>query len=63
MPKCDVKKFIEIALRHGCSPLNLLHLFRTPFTKNASGWLHLNISNFLTFTNKLKILKIFFSQE
>ena len=22
--------FIKIALRHGCSPLNLLHIFRTP---------------------------------
>ena len=31
--------FIEIALRHGCSPVNLLHIFRTPFLKNTSGWL------------------------
>ena len=31
--------FIEIALRHGCSPVNLLHIFRTPFPKNTSGWL------------------------
>ena len=30
---------IEIALRHGCSPINLLHIFRTPFLKNTSGWL------------------------
>ena len=30
--------FIEIALRHGCSPINLLHIFRTSFTKNTSGW-------------------------
>ena len=29
--------FIEIALRHGCSPVNLLHIFRTPFLKNTSG--------------------------
>ena len=28
--------FIEIALRHGCSPVNLLHIFRTPFLKNTS---------------------------
>ena len=34
--------FIEITLRHGCSPLNLLHIFRTAFTKNNSGWLLLN---------------------
>ena len=33
--------FIEIALRHGCSPENLLHIFRTPFLKNTSGWPHL----------------------
>ena len=28
--------FIEIALRHGCSPANLLHIFRTPFPRNTS---------------------------
>ena len=27
--------FIEIALRYGCSPVNLLHIFRTPFPKNT----------------------------
>ena len=31
--------FIEITLWHGCSPVNLLHIFRTPFPKNISGWL------------------------
>ena len=31
--------FNEIALRHGCSPVNLLHIFR-PFSKNNSGRLH-----------------------
>ena len=35
--------FIEIALRHGCSPVNLLLIFRTPFRKNTSGWLLLKI--------------------
>ena len=25
--------FIEITLQHGCSPVNLLHIFRTPFSK------------------------------
>ena len=29
--------FIEIALRHGCSPVNLLHILRTPFPRNTSG--------------------------
>ena len=29
--------FIEIALWHECSPVNLRHIFRTPFLKNNSG--------------------------
>ena len=40
MPKGDFKG--EITLRHECSPVNLLHIFTTPFTKNISGWLPLN---------------------
>ena len=28
--------FIEITLRHGCSPIKLLHFFRTSFPKNIS---------------------------
>ena len=35
--------FIEIALRHGCSPVNLLNIFRTPFPKNTSGRLLLRV--------------------
>ena len=30
---------IETTLRPGCSPVNLLHIFRTPFPKKTSGWL------------------------
>ena len=39
MPMCDLlqRNFIEIALWHGCSPVNLLHIFRAPFSKNTSG--------------------------
>ena len=37
------RNFIEITLRHGCSPVNLLHIFRTLFSKNTSGWLFLNM--------------------
>ena len=29
--------FIEITLRHGCSPVSLLHIFRTLFPKNTPG--------------------------
>ena len=52
----------EITLRHGCSPVYLLHIFRTPSLKNTSGrllldlllesyhWLHSDIdSMFLLF--------------
>ena len=28
---------LKIALRHRCSPVNLLYIFRTPFPKNTSG--------------------------
>ena len=44
MPKCNFNSnFIEIALRHGCSPVNLLHIFRTLFPKNTSEGLLLYI--------------------
>ena len=55
MPRCDFNKvacvisiklqsnFIEIAPRHGGSPVSLLHIFRIPFLKNTSGWLLLNL--------------------
>ena len=31
------KNFIKIGLRHGCSPVNLLHIFGTPLPQNTSG--------------------------
>ena len=31
--------FTKTTLRHGCSPVNLLLIFRTPFPSNTSGWL------------------------
>ena len=46
MLKCDLNKvalqFIEIAFWHGCSPVRLLHIFRTPFSKYTSAWLLLD---------------------
>ena len=35
MPKCDSNKVVENKIRHGCSSVNLLHIFRTPFDKNT----------------------------
>ena len=43
MSKCDFNKFIEITLRRGYSPVNLLHIFKTPFVKDTSGGLLLVI--------------------
>ena len=39
--------FIEITLRHVYSPVNLLYIFRTPFTKNSSQRLLLNTLLFI----------------
>ena len=45
MLKCDFNKvakqsnFIEITRQHGCSPVNLLHIFRTALPRNTPGWL------------------------
>ena len=35
----------DIALWHGCSPVNLMHIFRTPFPRNTSRWLLLQMNN------------------
>ena len=74
MLKSDFSNFIEIPLRHGCSPVNLLHIFRTPFRKNTAGGLLLNIdvtninnysstagisSDFILYAKITKILKSF----
>ena len=40
--------FIKIALWHGCSPANLLHIFRIPFPKSTSGRLLLKKETFCT---------------
>ena len=54
MPKCKFNKiaklqsnFIEIRLRHGCSPINLLHIFR-----RLARWLLLMLST-LSVINRL----------
>ena len=43
----EAANFIDIALRHVGSPLNLLHIFRTPFPKNTSGGLLLWIERLI----------------
>ena len=41
--KFTVEHFIEITLWHGCFPVNLLHMFRTPFLRNTCGWMLLHM--------------------
>ena len=63
MLKCNFNKVarnvIEILLRYGCSFVNLLIIFRTPFPKNTSGGLLLKnykskiISNHLAMSQKM----------
>ena len=61
MPKCD---FIEIALRQDCSPVNLVHVFRTSFPKKTSEGLLLKQSNpRCVFRNQKKIRDIYFSEN
>ena len=53
MPKCDFNKvalqlcnFIKFTLRHVCSTVNFLHIFITPFPRNTSWWLLLQVFSF-----------------
>ena len=45
--------FTEITIRHGCSPVNLLHIFRAAFLKNISWWLLL--SNITKTENSMQV--------
>ena len=46
MPKYDFNKVaMQIPPQHGYSPVNLLHIFRTPFPKNISGGLLLGTAH------------------
>ena len=48
--------FIEIALPHGCSLVNLLHIFKTTFLKNTYGELLMLIS-------KIPILRFYMTSQ
>ena len=58
MPKFDFNKVaLQLYWNHfsaWCSPVNLLHICRTPFTKNISEWLLLKILG-----NRSKAFRIF----
>ena len=54
MPMCNFSKVVLFTRRHGCSPINLLHIFRTPFYKNTSEGLlpTLGSNRLLSFLNQ-----------
>ena len=54
--------FIEILLRHGCSPVNLLHIFRTPFS-NTSGRLLLQLVLILSYFSTVSLKTCRYSGE
>ena len=49
--------FIEIGLRHGCSLVNLPHIFRKPFPKNNYGRLLIQTTRFFISNTKLELTK------
>ena len=53
MLKCNFNKG---AKQYGCSPVNLLHIFRRTFLKNISGRLLLDIEISLNFEGKFQLL-------
>ena len=58
MLKCDLEEIeIETALQHGCSPVNLLHIFRIPIPKSTSGRLLLRMDAFLRYQKWLKLFQ------
>ena len=66
MPKRDfnnVAKQLEITLQHWCSPVNLLHIFKRPFSKNISKGPLLRIhelkSDKISVSERLNICKLF----
>ena len=50
--------FIEIALRHAYSPVNFMHIFRTPFSKNISEGLPL-FTKYKTYLPYIIILSLY----
>ena len=67
MPKCDFNKVaLQIAHRHWCSPVNLMHILRTPFYKSSYGGLLLNYAvvifypSFAGFVTGINLLLYFF---
>ena len=53
--------FIEITLRHGCFPVNLLHIFRTPFPEKSCRALLLKFTYFkVMVSNQIRYFQTYF---
>ena len=65
MPKCDFNKF-ALQLWHGCSPVNLLHIFRTRFPRTQL-WVaaseEIVLWNSVIYTNPANYVKTTCSKE
>ena len=63
MSKCDfnkvAKQFYGNHTSTWCSPVNLLHIFRTPFSKSTPGWLLLNLLIWVKHSKGKSFLHIF----
>ena len=57
MLKCDFNK-VALQLQHGCSPVNLLHIFRTPFPANTSGGLLLKTGYTKPYQSKKSLIVV-----
>ena len=58
MLKRDFNNFatlLKLLIRHGCSPVNLLHFFRTPFYKSIHGEVFLHSETCQTSNMKLVV--------
>ena len=51
----------EVWLRNGCSPVNMLHIFRTVFPRNMSGWLFQTV--FILCLSKINVQIFFFKNH
>ena len=55
--------YIEVARHYGYSPVNFLHLFRTPFPKNTSEGLLLVVEVIMAFSSLLLLKHLFLTTK
>ena len=58
--KCTGEHPCQSVIRHGCSPVNLLHIFRTHFPMNTSWWMLLKLSQYRCKNDAVLMLNVLF---